>query len=818
MEILELEIQGFGNLQNRPIQFNPDGLNLIIGPNESGKSTLCHAISAIIFGISSHTYDWRAWSGNDEFCGSIILKDGQRLIKIYRDFSNHNTTLTIQSAGSEEVIFSGRANPRGRTDEALAYQLSLQSLGFPPEAVFRSSGYIGQLNVETQIDEELRKQISGAGQGDYLYAIQVLQEHYYSLTRLALPGEANKREARKIELLSSDIYQLNNQLIQSEGILSKLIEAQTNHEEAQATLSSIQEKMKGLESQAKALENYRDLVITRQYLTQQQGLQESHSQQIIRLEDNIREIQMTLRGERISFLADLPEITLSSIETYSQSNAEQLLFSISNFHNQEEKIRQELSDSRYLGFSDAQSDTKQLLETLIDSKNTMVLYEPGLNATLLSEKKDSSRSFTLALAIGMAIAGAILGAFLVPEQRILGLGFGTLIMVGLGVIIYQRRTLLFHQKEQQKNQLLDEQKTRYRIAEESYDSAHLRLQSFLDAVGDDVTFEVLLERLKIFIEKQEELNNLCEKRRELEAQPILAIRNDPELSKILATESLAVLKERIGFLREQRVNLKVKQDALANIKEGSDSSMIPSAELNRRLRDNLTALERLEEDRPTLTSFRDNPDELLGKLEKVKQEIQTIDQQKTQSDSAERRIQIELGTLQSTFTRDPLSIQEEIQVKQEELNRLVRRKDALYFANNTLKEAIQEYEKGHLTRLSELTSSYFRRLTSERYKSVGIRIGAKPEIFTSEGHTISPSSLSQGARDQLYFSLRLAILDLIASGARMPIILDDTFVNYDGRRLAVAQQTIEKVAQDRQVILLSFNTSYLNWHGTVVNI
>ena len=50
MRLLELHIDGFGKFHDRTISFN-DGINIIYGKNEAGKSTLHTFIRGILFGI-----------------------------------------------------------------------------------------------------------------------------------------------------------------------------------------------------------------------------------------------------------------------------------------------------------------------------------------------------------------------------------------------------------------------------------------------------------------------------------------------------------------------------------------------------------------------------------------------------------------------------------------------------------------------------------------------------------------------------------------------------------------------------------------------
>ena len=50
MKLLELHIEGFGKFHNKTISFH-DGMNVIYGKNEAGKSTLHTFIRGMLFGI-----------------------------------------------------------------------------------------------------------------------------------------------------------------------------------------------------------------------------------------------------------------------------------------------------------------------------------------------------------------------------------------------------------------------------------------------------------------------------------------------------------------------------------------------------------------------------------------------------------------------------------------------------------------------------------------------------------------------------------------------------------------------------------------------
>jgi uncharacterized protein YhaN len=68
--------------------------------------------------------------------------------------------------------------------------------------------------------------------------------------------------------------------------------------------------------------------------------------------------------------------------------------------------------------------------------------------------------------------------------------------------------------------------------------------------------------------------------------------------------------------------------------------------------------------------------------------------------------------------------------------------------------------------------------------------------------------LSQGARDQVYLSARLALSDLIFGDARPPLLMDDPFVKFDPERREAALKLCKDLAADRQIILFTCHDGY----------
>ena len=74
----------------------------------------------------------------------------------------------------------------------------------------------------------------------------------------------------------------------------------------------------------------------------------------------------------------------------------------------------------------------------------------------------------------------------------------------------------------------------------------------------------------------------------------------------------------------------------------------------------------------------------------------------------------------------------------------------------------------------------------------------------SEGAQRSVQLLSQGAADQLYLAVRLAICDLVLPEEKhVPLILDDALLSFDDDRLHAALDYLLEESESRQILLFT---------------
>ncbi len=103
MKLLDLHISGFGKFHDRDIVFE-DGLNIIYGRNETGKSTLHTFIRCILFGLErgrgraakNDLYSkYEPWENKAVYGGRLRLEQDGTIYRIERNFQKDQKSFTI---------------------------------------------------------------------------------------------------------------------------------------------------------------------------------------------------------------------------------------------------------------------------------------------------------------------------------------------------------------------------------------------------------------------------------------------------------------------------------------------------------------------------------------------------------------------------------------------------------------------------------------------------------------------------------------------------------------------------------------------------
>lgn len=163
---------------------------------------------------------------------------------------------------------------------------------------------------------------------------------------------------------------------------------------------------------------------------------------------------------------------------------------------------------------------------------------------------------------------------------------------------------------------------------------------------------------------------------------------------------------------------------------------------------------------------------------------------------------------------------DQLSQKREELARLQPEYDAITLAMTALEQANIILKNRFSPALGARAAEIFSALTDGRYDKVLL----SQDMALSAEQSGDPMSrsirlLSQGAADQLYLAVRLAICGMVLPEEKhVPLILDDALVSFDDRRLRAALDVLLAESEQRQILLFTCQTrerDYLAGHKNV---
>lgn len=209
MKINKIKINSYGKLQEKEIYFN-DGINIVYGKNEAGKSTLINFIINSFYGISknkngkeiSDFEKYKPWVG-ENFSGKINYElDNKNKYEIYRDFTKKNPKIFNENMGDISKEFNIDKN---KGNEFFYEQTKID------EDLFLSTLAINQNEVKLQNQEQnilIQKIANLAQTGDDTVSFKKIIDRV-NKRQLDEVGSERSRE-KPINIISRDLIELQN--------------------------------------------------------------------------------------------------------------------------------------------------------------------------------------------------------------------------------------------------------------------------------------------------------------------------------------------------------------------------------------------------------------------------------------------------------------------------------------------------------------------------------------------------------------------------------------------------------------------------------
>ncbi len=769
MKINKIYISAFGGLKDFSLELT-DGLNVIYGNNEDGKSTVAAFIKAMFYGTGRNSKSladsvrlkYTPWDGST-MAGRIYFEDKGKKYCLEREFRKSDSTDRILLTDLD----SGKSVDVGEN-------LGQQFLGLSA-AAFERSLFIG--NGDFIKDDTAAGEINGK-----LSNIAVTGVEDISYKKI----EKNIFDARaKLISKSGRSGSYNEDLQMLSELNSRLEKADNDARNKTALNENALQKRNEFEQLSKKYTQLKSIIDREQDIKNREKLTEflQTKSDLDRLNNSLKLANGTIINEtyaqKIEFCVGKYE---KSIERCDQIDSD-----ITRIKEAIELQNQASPESAKEQIEKLTQDVNHLTEQKIKLQD----YEASLitkskeheqNLITAQSKKSAFNPLLLILSIICATGCGATAFFVSPVIAAVLAGLAA-VLLALAFVIKPKNTTALTSAQNElanANTALAEAKTAKNQIQEEINNINARINTLSSVLTADAA--VKSQRLTDLAEKENAL--ACEKER---AQS--------------AVNELATLLS--GF--DNIDNIKNAKTILQEIKQKTEQQKVLKLQLK-------TASQFLgnidyDEAQAKLDAMQDDCAAQNIDFDAVKSEFDNVSEKLS---SLKENLTVIATELKTSFknSENPEELKREIAVLQEKINSKKAFCDAADLAIAVLEESFYELRRGYGSELETLTHSIFSDLTNGKYKSVSVTdmldiSVEKADVFG----TRDVGYLSLGTTHQAYLSLRLAIASLISTDNPLPIFLDDSLSQYDDKRTEKAIAYLKKFCSGRQGIFFTCHNS-----------
>lgn len=824
MKIDSIYIESFGKFKNYKLDFK-DGMNIIYGDNEAGKSTIMAFIEMMFYGRTAQEKStdvgkslrkkYAPWDGS-AMCGELEFSYGGRSYRIRKVFKKTIKTdiVRLYDAQTGEELELGRDEEIGHRFFGIdvgSFEKSVYISGF---GGFASSGQTNEdiavrlSNLVTTMDEEVSqstvlarlsraKELLLSKSGSRGRLVQLTQELEDVQTELIKNEELVRQQSQyidrrtRLEAELGECIRRKNSLKREEQIL-KLTENQKQYGKQRTEYENEREKITGLIAEGRALEQEKDSFAGKNYNYNTVPEYMQHADEL-RHNLSAKQSQADELGKRkqSGIIVDRDDVMLVRTQEAMRERLCYLSERISDGYRPALAAKQTAQRE--------EADALKMIDSIGDVKKTKLTASAvALLVTIIF----AVMTFTVSV---FCLAGAFVSAgvgFMIFSAYKKQHDTHTRSVEEAKALIKRRsqeKADAGNNLEREKGRLFDKGEGIYPDTECDFETITreklLKCRNTIDDIYQKYGVSSLSE-LELLAQENEEaavnkslydaaVAELSEAQSEYRA---FVGDEDPERVRVIYNglrEKIAVFDGKLKALNGQIQSYR----ELDKIVKGIDEQ----------LKENTEKAEELEAE---LRKLADEADSDIRGLDEQSVRNAVDDNEAVMDD-----IRGQLGEL-ALLLRSPEHDENELKRLSAELTDEYAQKkelyDALELAEENMQAAVDDISRSFGPLLNEKTAEIFSNLTGGRYEKVMVdkeyAIQAKPKA----GGYHEWKYLSSGTTDQAYLSLRLAMTELITdNGERLPLMLDDVLLQYDAERAENALEYLKKYAQNAQILFFT---------------
>ncbi|MDU5082267.1 AAA family ATPase [uncultured Tissierella sp.] len=794
MLLKELNLIGFGKFKNENIVLK-DGINLIYGENEAGKSTLHSFIDGMFYGflkpnIKRTDYlpeyeKYNPWN-NNRYAGIIRFKYNGKFYRIERNFTKgeENTKVLDETTGVD--ITKNIEAGSGRV-----LQPGIHFFGFNTR-VFSNTIFIKQLGTKT--DDKLAAEVTEklinvtTTLDDNISVDKAISELKVRMGEIGTDRASTKpyaKNLRDIERLQEEKSNILSEKDAYQSYLEEKIRLNNNLEIEMRNLSRLREKLSKVEilEKARTLEEAKIL-----------------SGEIANLNSKIDKLSSYAN---ISMDQYKESINLSNAIDFIDKNIVQSKFELENIENRLGSMDNERYNDIYGKKIEEISKDYNYYEELEEEKNTIFYNKEDNKIEFLKrdykELKGKSSKYRVIQIFSIILAIIAFGFAIIAiiTKKYIPIGILFIVFGSIGGYYTNKVNNLKYIIEDISRKIEDiynrEKEKRSRI--EEIEKLKKSLLEKYNTTGK-MELKKLLDRLQIEYYRQKEQIELYNELKTKRGFLLDRIYEDEFNKKQnLITLEAIFTENNVRDIQEFNYSLDKRNMYEQYIRESEGKKEILRKVLGQDTIENLIA---------ELGNFYLDINNGIEDMDKnqIKYQIDRINENISDIKIALRGAEENLNILGKNIER-LIVIEEEIERKIKYKEELENKYKSLEIAAQAIEELSRDIHSQFTPAINKKVSKIVEKITEGKYNN--IKISESLNISVENPITreiIDINSLSGGTIDQLYFSLRFGIINSMVDN-KLPLILDDCFIQYDDSRLKNIIEFLTDIGNERQVILFT---------------
>lgn len=789
MIIDELNLIGFGKFNNKTIQFQ-QGINIIYGENEAGKTTVHSFINGMFYGflkpyarrtiyLEEHE-KYNPWSSS-RYAGLIKFKYDGKNYSIEREFTKGNeSTLVLLDDTGEDITNSIDNGNKGRV-----LQPGFHFFGFN-DAVYSNTISIKQLGSKTE--ESLAGEVR-----DKLVNVSTTLDDNLSIERAIEELDKSLKDIGTIRATTSNYGRLSKELEELKIERKRILAYKAEYNQILDSDASLNEEIKHKEKELEFLKNRLNNAMVVEKIKIYNEAKDLEAA-IVKLDSRVKKyekyrlLSMEDYSKGINLSNRLEYLNERNVELENQlAQADARLEDLQNTSIKEIEVNDNL-DSDYMRYEELEEEKSTILYN--NDRNQMeFLKRDYQNSNNDKGKYNLICLINLILSIGLSIFSIITSNYtllLVNVITVGGILYSLSKIKDIKVLIEEIQYKIgeMESKDQIREDTVKEIEETQDIILKKYNvKSKVELKGLLEEIRYNLYKN--RERNRVLIEEKEKKENILERIEELKNEEK---ENNSLLKEILNKNMSSDLDEFKKSLEKKEmyedtiVELETKKHLLDKV-----LGKFTLIDLERDLKEYINSRLSIEE---SLSA-----DELKKNIDEKNQEISN---EKIEKRGLEERLKVlnrELSKL--------VEIDEEIKRNDNLILKLDKKREAIEMAKNTIESLSKDIHRQFAPTINKKIGRIIKNITDGKYTN--IRVDDKLDMGISNpitGEIINVNSLSGGTIDQLYFSLRYGVIDSIREEAP-PLILDDCFIQYDDNRLKNMMNFLLDISKDRQIILFT---------------